>query len=217
MHKATSLLHIFLSYLLYLCWAQNCPERNGRFADPSQCDAYIECEDGIPTPKLCPDGLMFSNEASFFSYPCVYPGQTDCSSRPSTQPAQPTASCPHQFGYYLLGDANNCGQYLNCAHGKGYTFNCPEGLAFNHVSLRCDWADLVPTCNAEGYLGFTCPVTYSNELGYPAEYSYHRAAGSCDKYFICIQDRPRLFGCPEGQAFSEDTKKCEDERDVSGC
>ncbi|KAK9511564.1 hypothetical protein O3M35_000196 [Rhynocoris fuscipes] len=131
-------------------YCQSCPERNGRFANPTQCDAYIECVDGVPSEKLCPDGLMFSNEAAFFSYPCVYPGQTDCSTRPALQPARPTASCPHQFGYYLLGDANNCGQYLNCANGEGYVFTCPEGLAFNDVSLRCDWPDLVQTCSAEG-------------------------------------------------------------------
>lgn len=36
-----------------------CPEKNGFFGDPEQCDLYYECSDHIPEPKLCPDGLLF--------------------------------------------------------------------------------------------------------------------------------------------------------------
>lgn len=66
------------------------------------------------------------------------------------EPAQPTEDCPHQYGYFKMGDRQNCGQFMNCADGKGYTFDCPEGLAFNPVSYRCDWPDQVPDCDAEG-------------------------------------------------------------------
>merc|ERR1712079_927973 len=36
-----------------------CPEDNGFFPDPEQCDLYYECIDNIPEAKLCPDGLLF--------------------------------------------------------------------------------------------------------------------------------------------------------------
>lgn len=60
----------------------SCPERNGRFPISSQCDAYIECIDGIPEEKLCPEGLLFSPEARF-NYPCGYPIDVNCEGRPN--------------------------------------------------------------------------------------------------------------------------------------
>merc|ERR1711997_599627 len=38
-----------------------CPEDNGFFPDPEQCDLYYECIDNIPEAKLCPDGLLFED------------------------------------------------------------------------------------------------------------------------------------------------------------
>lgn len=67
-----------------------------------------------------------------------------------SEPPQATNDCPHQFGYYRLGDAQNCGQFMLCASGVGHVFDCPDGLAFNEYSLRCDWPDQVETCDAEG-------------------------------------------------------------------
>lgn len=64
--------------------------------------------------------------------------------------SQPTEDCPHQYGYFRLGDAANCGQFKNCVEGRGYIFDCPEGLAFNQDTLKCDWPDQVLTCDAEG-------------------------------------------------------------------
>lgn len=66
------------------------------------------------------------------------------------EPPQPTDDCPHQYGYFRLGDATNCGQFKNCVEGRAYIFDCPEGLAFNGDSYRCDWPDQVLTCDAEG-------------------------------------------------------------------
>lgn len=73
-----------------------------------------------------------------------------------SEPAQPTDECPHQFGYFREGDTQHCGQFRNCVNGRGYIFDCPEGLAFNEYTLRCDWADLVETCDAEGIYLLLC-------------------------------------------------------------
>lgn len=67
-----------------------------------------------------------------------------------TEPPQATEECPHQYGYFRLGDEVNCGKFMNCVEGRGYTFDCPEGLAFNGDTYRCDWPDQVPSCNPEG-------------------------------------------------------------------
>lgn len=45
------------------------------------CIRYLQCENGIPTEKLCPDGLFFNSKASIFSYPCQYPPEVDCEGR----------------------------------------------------------------------------------------------------------------------------------------
>lgn len=71
-----------------------------------------------------------------------------------SEPPQETEDCPHQFGYYRLGDAQNCGQFKNCVDGRGYIFDCPEGLAFNEDSYRCDWPDQVASCDAECKIKF---------------------------------------------------------------
>lgn len=39
---------------------------------------------------------------------------------------------------------------MNCADGVGYVFDCPEGLAYNSETYRCDWPDQVSDCDAEG-------------------------------------------------------------------
>ena len=61
-----------------------------------------------------------------------------------------TGDCPYQYGYFRLGDSRNCGQFMNCVDGRGYVFDCPEGLAFNQDTYQCDWADEVESCDAEG-------------------------------------------------------------------
>lgn len=66
------------------------------------------------------------------------------------EPAKPTEDCPHQYGYFKVGDQKNCGKFMNCADGVGYIFDCPEGLAYNSETYRCDWPDQVTDCDAEG-------------------------------------------------------------------
>ena len=55
-------------------------EPNGFFPDPEQCDLYYECVDGVATPTLCPDGLMFDDRSSIEAK-CDYPFNTDCGAR----------------------------------------------------------------------------------------------------------------------------------------
>ena len=38
-----------------------CPEPNGKFRDPEQCDLYYECEDNQFEALLCDDGLLFDD------------------------------------------------------------------------------------------------------------------------------------------------------------
>ncbi|XP_012254255.2 protein obstructor-E-like [Athalia rosae] len=193
----------------------NCPERNGRFPIPSQCDAYIECIDGIAEEKLCPEGLLFNPEARF-NYPCGYPIDVSCEGRPNLQPSKPTEDCPHQYGYFKVGDRVNCGQFMNCADGRGYIFDCPEGLAFNAETYRCDWPDQVNDCDAEAFLGFSCPPA-GEGIFRQGEIRSYRSPRDCQRYYVCVDNRPRLQNCGEGYAFSETINACDAAENVTGC
>ncbi|CAH1990893.1 unnamed protein product [Acanthoscelides obtectus] len=194
----------------------SCPERDGRFPTRT-CDGYIECKDGVGEEKTCPDGLLFNPATGKNAYPCQYPLDVDCTGREQTQPAQSTPECPHQFGYYRLGGPQECGQFKNCVDGKAFIFDCPEGLAFNEETLRCDWPDQVASCDSEAYLGFTCPQDAKDYGLGQEEYRYFRSPSDCQHYYICINSRPRLYGCGEGKAFNELINACDGAENVTGC
>ncbi|XP_048006056.1 protein obstructor-E-like [Leguminivora glycinivorella] len=198
--------------------AGSCRELNERSPVSGSCDRYIECINGTAEEKTCPDGLLFNANALFTAYPCQYPNEVQCLERSALQPAQPTEDCPHQFGYFKLGDARNCSAFRNCVNGVGYDFTCPEGLAFSSESYRCEWPDEVADCDAEAFLGFRCPeVPISKELGPPAGYRYYRSDVNCQKYFICIEGRPRVLSCGGDSAFDDLTSTCVSADEVAAC
>ena len=58
----------------------NCPEKNGLFADPEQCDLYHVCVDGVATAELCPDGLLF-DDTERNKERCKLPYTVECGNR----------------------------------------------------------------------------------------------------------------------------------------
>lgn len=62
--------------------AQNfrCPEKDGQYEDPIQCDKYYECVDGVAKEKLCPDGLVFDPLIRKINK-CDQPFNVDCGDR----------------------------------------------------------------------------------------------------------------------------------------
>jgi len=193
-----------------------CLHPDGRFIDPEQCDAYYECKDDVAEWKLCPDGLRFNPK---MGGNCVYKPAVFCGNRTKLQSPHPTKHCPRQFGFYRIGDAEHCGTYMNCAHGVGKKTTCPEGLAFNEKSYKCDWPDETDDCDPEAFLGFTCPdpiVRTTNTQG--AELlRYYRNEDSCVKYYVCENDRPRLYRCSPGSVFNDLKKSCDSRSNIEEC
>ena len=73
-------INIFFSFFLKEPAKFKCPETNGFFPDPEQCDKYYECVANVPETKFCPDGLLF--EASDpNSELCDYPFNVECGTR----------------------------------------------------------------------------------------------------------------------------------------
>lgn len=192
----------------------SCPEKNGRYAT-SQCDAYIECVNGVAERKLCPDGLLFNANGALFGYPCGYPIDVDCEGRSALQEPQSTENCPRQFGYFRMGDQTHCGQFVNCANGEGFIFNCPEGLAFDERTYKCDWPDQVPSCDAESYLGFACPLN-SNSIS-ENDLQLYPHPSDCQRYFVCQNGHPRLQSCGKKRAFNDIYGVCDGIANVTRC
>lgn len=69
-----------------------CEEPHGYFPDSEQCDLYYECKDGVATPKLCPDGLLFLRGEAI-SVKCDYPFNIDCGSREFVRECASIESC----------------------------------------------------------------------------------------------------------------------------
>ena len=51
-----------------------CPESNGYFRDPYNCQKFWQCENDIPYMQFCPDDLVFNDKHKI----CDYPSVTKC-------------------------------------------------------------------------------------------------------------------------------------------
>lgn len=64
------------------------------------------------------------------------------------------------------------------------------------------------------YLGFSCPPI-DNQF-YSIETRFFRSPNDCQRYFICVEGRPRLQNCGEGNAFNELINACDAAENVTG-
>lgn len=113
--------------------------------------------------------------------------------------------CNH---YYFLSpfkqtlkSLKNVYEFLNivikCIRGRGYKCDCG------------DYADLVPDCEAETFLGFTCTPEARIE-GFGLAEQHLLESGDCQRYFLCNESRPRLYTYGTGYAFNEQLNACDD-------
>ncbi|CAB0029628.1 unnamed protein product [Trichogramma brassicae] len=129
-----------------------CPERNGRFPVASQCDAYIECVEGVPEQKLCPEGLVFNPEARFNNH-CGYPIDVQCAGRSAlpflrfTCPAVGNALLAATTRFYA--SPHDCQHYYTCdENNRPRLHNCGADKAYNPLTSACDDAENVAGCGA---------------------------------------------------------------------
>lgn len=48
------------------------------------------------------------------------------------------------------------------------------------------------------------------------EPKFHKSS-ECQRYFLCVEGRPRLYVCGVGSAFSEELNSCDAAENVTGC
>ncbi|KAH7984777.1 hypothetical protein HPB52_023971 [Rhipicephalus sanguineus] len=182
-----------------------CRKDNGLFEHEQYCDYYYECEDGVPTLQLCPNGLAFSGKNRGLLNNCDYPHRVGCpddDGRVMGQSPQSSENCHWQYG--VFAHQTSCTRYWQCWNGTATIQQCPFSLLYNDVMHACDWPDNVPDCQKH-------PICKDNPNGHiPIE-------KSCVRYWLCVGGYPRLQRCPAGLAFNPTGLRCELADNIPGC
>jgi hypothetical protein len=172
-----------------------CPEPDGLFPHPQQCDRYFECRNGHLTRKLCADGLVFDRSKSAHEDPCDHVQNTKhrCRGKPNLQRAKPgDANCPRQNGVYPSPDKAQCEKFYSCLKGVGSVQHCAAGLHFDTEIGTCVWAR---ESKREGCLSANDRANKAQKKSSPKQ--RHQAQQSGNK----PPDKPLAngFGCPGGK------------------
>jgi len=193
-------------------YVDECPEPNGVYPDPIQCDRYYECKDSKISDKLCPDGLVY-DEASFQLAQCSLPFSVDCKNRTVLQKAQPSPHCPRKNGYFVHEDPTVCNKFYFCGDGIANPLTCPESLIFNPKNGQCGYSKQVNRegCSSSDVFKFTCPKDPNNPNPHPT----YADPTDCQYYFLCVDKKDaRRNGCQAGSVFNEKTSLCDKQENL---
>merc|ERR1711935_261391 len=115
-----------------------CPEPNGLFADPEQCDLYYVCEDNVAAPELCEDGLLF-DDSRRNKETCKLPHGVDCGLREFVQEPQAGIDprCPRANGIFDHEDEDECHKFYLCDKGTAHEMPCVSSLVFDVAIGSC--------------------------------------------------------------------------------
>ncbi|KAK6641187.1 hypothetical protein RUM44_012896 [Polyplax serrata] len=148
------------------------------------------------------------------------------SSRTTTQKAVPieededdsalTDECPEPNGYFA--DAYQCDKYYECRDGAITEKLCPDGMVFNDYSSQHEKCDLPfgIDCSQRPELQKPQPTLHCPRLN---GYFAHEDAGTCDKFYYCVDGKFNMITCPSGLVYNEKTGICSwpDEAKKKGC
>lgn len=151
------------------------------FNNPSGCDAFFMCRDGVATPGTCPAGLYFDSE----NIACDLSENVNCQMTPGTPeptegitylPEPPTAAptqsstelttelpeleqdldpqyCPLS-GVHILDHPHSCNGFISCFGGALTEQSCSPGTEWDVDSRQCLISDAAQ-CTIEAN---QCPV-----------------------------------------------------------
>ncbi|KPI95556.1 Peritrophin-1 [Papilio xuthus] len=185
-----------------------CGNKNEYVKMAGSCDSFYECIESNEFERTCPDGLYFNPKAQWPEYPCGYPGDVECSDG-VPQPPRSSADCPHEYGFFEspLATSSDCGKYRRCVAGVAFEEECPPGLAFNPAKGTCDWPSEVASCNAEAFVGYSCPPGSVDQYGYDITENFG-LPGKCYSFIACHRGNARLVSCDLGYKFDTSVNRC---------
>lgn len=196
-----------------------CPENNGFFADPEQCDLYYECVDGIAEAKLCQDGLLFE-DGNPNQEKCDYPFNVNCGAREFVQEPETgiDARCTRANGFFNHESPTVCDKFYNCVGGVPYELPCATGLVFDEAQGTCvreeQTSEFAKKCEKslekEAIDGFSCPDGPTlGPHGQPLAHPSFPHPSSCQKFLTCYFSKDiKELGCQQGQVFDDENSKC---------
>ncbi|KAJ2946613.1 hypothetical protein O0L34_g12671 [Tuta absoluta] len=134
---------------------KDCPRQNGYFRhpDPSACDKFVYCSDGLPNEHPCPPGLIFDEETSNCDWKDAVNRQCDHLTKDVLDDG---FSCPdgevmgpngRALPHPTFPHPEDCQKFYICRNGvqpqKG---SCPSGKVYNEDTFMCDDPEKVPGC-----------------------------------------------------------------------
>lgn len=111
----------------------------GLVADKENCQSYFYCKDAEAKKALCNDRQLFDEETkSCKEFKTVY-----CGDRPVNDKGKD--QCRSRPNGVYPNIENGCSEFYQCqSQKKVKSGECPQGLKFNMLTLRCDWPSNVP-------------------------------------------------------------------------
>ncbi|GLH10772.1 Uncharacterized protein GBIM_15671 [Gryllus bimaculatus] len=135
--------------------AFQCPAKDGQYEDPKQCDKFYDCDGGVPTEKLCPDGLVFDPTIRKQNK-CDQPFNVDCGDRIELQKLKDGFECPKDAQADGNGQAvahpkfahpEDCQKFYVCLNGvEPRELGCSLGEVYNEEDQKCDAPENVAGC-----------------------------------------------------------------------
>ncbi|XP_076065810.1 protein obstructor-E-like [Oratosquilla oratoria] len=116
-----------------------CPRANGYFphANPSVCNEFYYCTDGVGSKLTCPEGLAFSIHTGT----CVWPnqsGRTGCSAEKVTNFTCPEEPLSVAVAHPRYPDSTDCQYFYVCINGETpRRSGCAFGEVFNPEIGAC--------------------------------------------------------------------------------
>lgn len=202
-----------------------CPKSRGQFEDPIQCDKYYECDEGVATEKLCPDGLVFDPTIKLVNK-CDQPFNVDCGDRLELQEPQGTSEfCPRKNGFFSHPDPAICNIFYSCINGEELEMNCMGGLHFDEKTGNCAWADVAgrvgcgSNSNKKLSDGFMCPKeTRMDKNGQIITHPNYPHPSDCSRFYYCLNGiEPRAGQCDAGLVYNEEIQRCDAPENVPEC
>ncbi|KAG8298657.1 Chitin binding Peritrophin-A domain [Homalodisca vitripennis] len=202
-----------------------CPDKDGYYPDPIQCDLYYHCHRGDIEEKLCPDGLLFDDTNPSHER-CDTAVNVECGDRTELQEPQPSKGCPRANGFFRHPDPEVCDKFVNCQDGVMTENPCPPGLIYDDTKSTCSWPSesVRKDCNVNQTKrdvlpdGFTCPAEdVVGPNGRVLPHPTYPHPEDCQKFYICRNGvTPQYGSCPGGSVYNEDIFKCDDPENVPG-
>ncbi|XP_050304166.1 protein obstructor-E [Anthonomus grandis grandis] len=133
---------------------ENCPRKHGYFAHEQRniCDKFYYCVDGKFNMIVCPNGLVYNENAGICSWPDEAK-RKGCTSEEVFQFECPKVNESQAATHPRYADPEDCQFFYVCINGDTPRRNgCKLGQVFDDVGKKCDWARNVPEC-ADWYKG----------------------------------------------------------------